>query len=169
MINNNMTIRKLLLYVLLTALIILGSSERQFGGTIMTNTESESLDCKEAALRASVDLIKGWYSANPEILENIIHSSLAKRGLVLNKKNEKVITHTTKEQFIESARKGGSGLTEKNWSIISATVLDLTDNIATVKVTSTYLIDVCQLAYIDDRWQVVNVLWIPRGTPPWRN
>lgn len=156
---------KIIICIMLAAGIDTG---QLIGGTQMNNAESVSDVTGKEAVSASVTFIRGWYSGDPDALDGVIQNGLAKRGLVVHPKtNEKVITHMGKDDFIESARQGGSRLADGEWDILSADLLDLTDGIATVKVTSTYLVDVCQVAFVDGRWQVVNVLWVTRGTPPW--
>ena len=49
------------------------------------------------------------------------------------------------------------------WAIEAETV-DLSEFLATVKVTSVHLVDVCQLGKVDGEWQIINVLWTLRSS-----
>jgi hypothetical protein len=52
-------------------------------------------------------------------------------------------------------------LPKDQWDISVETV-ERSGPIATVRVTSAHLIDVCQLGLVDGDWKVINVIWTLR-------
>lgn len=92
---------------------------------------------------------------------------LAKRGVIFNSlSNEIIISHSGKKKMVEATDKGTGRIPEDEWAI-ETTILDYSENMATVKVNSAYLIDVCQAVKIGDECKIINVLWKPWRTPPW--
>ena len=111
-------------------------------------------------------MLEGWYGADPAKLERVLHPDLAKRGVLVDEAGKAKVVHMDKESFVAAARAKLGLLPEKEWQI-EAEILERAANTASVKVTSQYLVDICQVAKIDGKWKVVNVIWYVRKTPPW--
>ena len=67
--------------------------------------------------------------------------------------------HLTADYMARSAAKGPRPQFART---IEITVLDLADNIASVKVVSEPFVDYLHLAKLDGRWSIVNVLYEDR-------
>jgi hypothetical protein len=114
-----------------------------------------------------VDMVEAWYAGDPEKMAAALHDDLAKRGVIQDPATGATsLRYADKSAMVEGARKGGGRVPPERWDI-RARVLDRDERLATVRVDSVYLTDVCQVALVGDRWVVVNVLWTNRGTPPW--
>ena len=102
----------------------------------------------ETVKAACLDYVEGWFDSNTELVSNSVHPDLVKR---IPKDN--VLKEMTRDELIESARRK-----KKDKPKIVVEVYDVFKDIALAKVTSAF-VDYVQLAKIDGKWQVVNVLW----------
>jgi len=114
-----------------------------------------------------MEMMQAWYCGDPELMQRVLHDDMAERGIY----NDPVTGRSSvrqwgKAQVVEGTRRGDGILPQEQWNI-EATILDATETIATVKVRSAYLVDICQLVKIDEQWKIINVLWTARRTPPW--
>jgi hypothetical protein len=137
---------------------------------VLTKGET-SVSQKDAVAikRVGVEMLEAWYGGDGEKMARVLHDDLAKRGVLTDPKSGTTAIHfANKKQMVEGARSGIGRIPKEEWAI-RATILDQDEKMATVKVVSAYLIDVCQVASVGERWQIVNVLWTSRGTPPWFN
>jgi hypothetical protein len=117
--------------------------------------------------RVAAGMIEAWYGGDAEKMAGVLDDNLAKRGVITDPKTGvSSFLFADKKKMVEGARRGGGGVPQAEWDI-QVQILDQAERMATVKVVSAYLIDVCQLAKLGDRWQIVNVLWTTRGAPPW--
>ncbi len=114
---------------------------------------------REAIRNASLDYIEGYFTGAPERMERALHPELSKVApytlpqtgrLMLNKMGAGVL--------IEGAR-ARLGLLEEDERNIEVTILDMGLGLASVRVTSAMYYDFLQMAKIDGRWRIINVLW----------
>lgn len=121
-----------------------------------------NVDDHEAIYQAVTDYYEGWYTPNPEQMEQCLHADLAKRGLNLDAAGREYLRHLTKEVMVEATRQGGGSAGEseiKNWTIA---ILDSYREIATVKVASVEYMEYIHLVKQAGQWLVVNVIWTDR-------
>lgn len=111
---------------------------------------TSNFESKEVELirTACMDYVEGWFDSNPARLKNGVHPDLVKRIPENNKLRE-----TTREKLIESTMRKKDHKPE-----IVVEVFDVFKDIALAKVTSGF-VDYVQLAKINGKWRVVNVLW----------
>ena len=102
----------------------------------------------EAVKATCLDYVEGWFDSSTDRVKSGVHPTLVKR---IPKDN--VLNEMTRDQLIESVK-----MKKKNKPEIVVEVYDVFKDIALAKVTSGF-VDYVQLAKIDGRWQVVNVLW----------
>jgi hypothetical protein len=105
------------------------------------------------------DYYGGWYEANPERMDRCLHSGLAKRAIKLDETGREYLRHLTKDVMVNATKEGGGSDTpaeKKTWTI---TILDMYEEIATVKVSSGEYMEYIHLVRQDGQWQIVNVLW----------
>ena len=115
-----------------------------------------------AGVRATaLDYIEGWWTGNADRMSRAVHPRLAKRFVFREDNGESGFGHTTADGLVDSTRKGrGTGLpAEKRRADL--TVLDIYGDIATVKLSSTGLVDYLHLVRWNGDWKIVNVLWAP--------
>ncbi len=119
----------------------------------------ERLLIESDAQKPCVDMIRGWYAVDARRLDSILHSTFVKQGLMVHPETNKQAIYTrNKTEFIQDVGADRPSLPENEWAI-KATTLDITDSIATVRVESVHLIDVCQLGKVDGEWKIFNVIW----------
>ena len=118
--------------------------------TIVSAANADMADnCEVPAIKqACLDYVEGFFESNKERIERGVNGDLVKR------QNDKgVIKNMTRQELVAVA-------VGNKWSKpeIKVDVYDVHGNIALAKVTSQF-VDYCELAKIDGRWQVLNVLW----------
>ena len=134
-------------------------------GTIFTlsSFKTKSKNAEEAAVVAAVeDYVEGLYQVKPERIERSVHPDLKKRGYWYSSKEEKYsgMLDMTFEQLKTLAGKWNKdGKNANADSPKKIEVFDVLDKTAVAKLTAEWGIDYFQLAKIDDKWMIVNVLW----------
>ncbi len=107
-------------------------------------------------------MIEGWYGGDATKLDGLLAETFAKQGVIDRPAPKKTATlHMNKQEFIAAVATGNGKLPEDQWDITVET-MDLSEFLATVKVTSVHLVDVCQLGKVDGRWRIFNVIWTVR-------
>jgi hypothetical protein len=99
--------------------------------------------------KACMDYVEGYFESSRDRVSEGVNDALAKRTIKDNK-----IIEMNKEQLINAAISK-----TRNKPSITVKIFDIYNGIASTSVTSGF-IDYCQLAKINGKWQVMNVLWI---------
>jgi hypothetical protein len=121
---------------------------------------------EDAAIKATaLDYIESWYEANPARMERALHPQLAKRIFEPGPDGKIHLDHMTADQLIAGVRKGGGKNTPPEKQQKDVTILDVYENIATVKVVASSWIDHLQMAKVDGHWKIINVLWELKPKP----
>jgi len=110
-----------------------------------------------------VRMIESWYGVDPTPLDKDLHPEFIKQGVYRDRDGATQTPTMDKAEFIAAVGDDRKKMPPEDWDITAETV-ELTGPIATVKVTSAHLVDVCQLGNIDGEWQVINVIWTLRKT-----
>jgi hypothetical protein len=115
----------------------------------------------EKAIRATaLDYVEGWFQGDAERMARALHPELAKRNVRMDPETGKsTLRKLSKEELVEYTARGGGNKTPKDQWDISVEVLDVYENMATVKVDSAHFMDYMHLAKWDGHWVIVNVLW----------
>ena len=104
--------------------------------------------------------LESWLDGDGERMRGALHPMLAKRGLDYGPDSAPTaIHHLDTDYMVASA---GRGPRSQYGRTIEITILDLADNLASVKVVSEPFIDYLHLARLDGRWSIVNVLYEDR-------
>ncbi len=119
-----------------------------------------------AAIKATaLDYIEGWYEGNAERMERALHPKLVKRIFEKNAAGEIALDEMGAKQLVEGTRRGGGKRTPPEKQQKDVTILDVYENAAAVKVVASDWIDYLQMAKIDGRWVIINVLWEMKPRP----
>lgn len=113
-----------------------------------------------AAIRgAALDYIDGWYTGDTERMRRALHPDLAKRFVRRDAQGRYWLHHSTADALIRQteAAMGTDIPPERRWRTVE--ILDIDGNLASVKLSSTRLVDYMHLARWDGGWRIVNVLW----------
>ncbi|HJR15766.1 MAG TPA: nuclear transport factor 2 family protein [Gemmatimonadales bacterium] len=125
-------------------------------GTAMGQSSSDS-----AAIRATaLDYAEGWYEGNAERMARALHPELVKRIVVRDTATGRTMVQGMGASvLVNSTRRGYGKETPKERQQKDVTILDIFGNAASAKAVMADWIDYMQLARVDGRWLIVNVLW----------
>lgn len=140
--------KKLLCHLSFTLLIGVG---------LHGQTQQDSLAIKQVAL----DYIESQHNANPAQFERSAHPRMVKRTFWTNKETGKqYLRETFTDAMIllaETYNADGNRFPEVPKKEI--TILDIYDKTASVKLEADDWIDYMHIVKLNDKWQLVNVLW----------
>jgi hypothetical protein len=116
-----------------------------------------------AAIRqAALDYAQGWYEGDAERMRRCLHPELAKRRILCDPlTGEEGFRHVTRQLLLDLTQQGGGSdevLADKR--TYDVTILDVCDEIASVRADTTEYVDYLHLARSQGRWLIVNVLYL---------
>jgi hypothetical protein len=113
-----------------------------------------------AAIRATAsDYIEGWYAGDAVRMERALHPHLAKRFVESRADGGVQLTETTALELVQQVRSGGGSDTPESARRTDVRILDIFQDVASVRVDAHGWIDYMHLAKFGDDWRIVNVLW----------
>ena len=114
-----------------------------------------------AAIRAAaLDYVEGWYEGDPDRMTRALHPELVKRIVVNDTATGKSVLQTMgASALVNGTRHGWGKSTPKEKQEKQVRILDIFGGAASVRGTMADWIDYMQLAKVDGRWVIVNVLW----------
>jgi hypothetical protein len=121
-----------------------GSSAARGGAS-----DKDLADIRQAAL----DYVEGWYEGNVERMDRALHEELVKRRITGN-----LVATLDKGTMVGYTRSGG-GTRYSGEKKNTVTILDVYNDVATVKADSAEYIDYLHVGKVDGRWVIINVLW----------
>jgi len=123
--------------------------------TAQFNASEEDL---EAIQQTALDYVEGWCEGNAERMERSLHPNLVKRTIRVNR-----VDTLSAEEMVSYTRQGaGKAFTGQKKNTV--TILDVYNDIATVKVESAEYIDYLHIGKVNGRWVIINVLWTGKRT-----
>ena len=122
---------------------------------------SPGAEADEAAIkRAALDYIESQHTPNPDQMARALHDELKKRTYWRDKDGQPFVMETSKETMLrvaETYNADGKGFPAQPKKIIE--ILDVDQNVASVKLTADDWIDYMHLMKVDGEWKIINVLW----------
>lgn len=115
---------------------------------------------RAAISQAALDYIEGYFEGNFERMARACHPELNKVIVRQLPNGREILSHMGASILVEVTR-AEMGVLPPEERNIEVTILDVFDNIATVKISSAGLIDYLHIARINGEWKLVNVLWAP--------
>jgi hypothetical protein len=114
-----------------------------------------------ASIRATaLDYVEGWYEGNPERMGRALHPELVKRIVVSDTATGRsVLQNMGATALVNGTRHGYGKSTPKDRQQKEVRILDIFGNAASVKAVMAEWIDYLQVAKVDGKWVIVNVLW----------
>ena len=114
-----------------------------------------------SAIRATaLDYVEGWYQGNATRMGRALHPELVKRIVKTDTTTGKsVLQNMGASALVNGTRHGYGKSTPRERQQKDVTILDIFGNAASVKATMADWIDYMQMARVDGRWVIVNVLW----------
>lgn len=111
--------------------------------------------------RVAADYIEAWFEGDAERMRRSLHPDLVKRSLERGGFAGETKLETMGAEDMVRATGAGRGTKYPRGHDVA--ILDLYDDMATVKVTSTPYVEYLQVARFGGSWLIVNVLWQRRA------
>ena len=151
-----MTRRTPLVFPVLLALAALATAP-----ALHAQTAADSAAIRAAAL----DYIDGWYAGDGARMERALHPELAKRNVFTDPQSRRSrLIQMSALTLINQTRAGGGSDIPAAERKSEATILDVFQGAASVRVRAATWVDYMHLAKWNGRWEIVNVLW--ENDPP---
>jgi hypothetical protein len=114
-----------------------------------------------SAIRAAaLDYAEGWYEGDADRMSRALHPELVKRIVVADTATGRsVLQNMGASALVNGTRHGYGKSTPAERRQKDVTILDIFGNAASAKAVMADWIDYLQLAKVDGRWVIVNVLW----------
>jgi len=141
------------------------ATEGQEATSALTATEVQEAEvapspADSAAIRATaLDYIEGWYEADPARMERSLHPHLAKRFFEPLPDGGVRLTDTSALELVQQVRAGGGSSVPAAERRTDVAILDIFQDVASVRVDAHGWIDYMHLARAVGEWRIVNVLW----------
>ena len=118
-----------------------------------------------AIVATALDYIDGFYTSDAARMERALHPELAKRIVVDPAGPESRLQNMSAEQLIDATAGGGAARIPDDAKKTDVSILDIYNNIASVRIDAGVWIDYLHVARWNGEWKIVNVLWemAPRG------
>ena len=118
-----------------------------------------------AAIEATcLDYIDGQLEADPARVARALHPDLAKRSVVDRPDETLGLGRMSADELVRLTREGALKTPREQWQR-TVTVLQVDQDIATVRLESPWFIDHLQMGRFDGRWVIVNALWHRKPRP----
>lgn len=120
----------------------------------------EATDADKVAIRqAALDYVDGFYEGSAERLDKALHPNLQKVTLRQLPNGRDMLDFNGAAFNLKEFAASGLGRRPAEERKIEVTILDIYQNIATVKIDSADFLDYAHVAKINGEWKIVNVLW----------
>lgn len=129
------------------------------GGTRAASAEDLAVADSAAIRAAAIDYVEGWYTGDAERMEGCLHPELAKRILKTDAQGRSQLDSMGAMRLVQYTRAGYGTRTPAEKRIGRITILDVFQNVASVRAEMAGWIDYMHLGKADGRWVIVNVLW----------
>jgi hypothetical protein len=113
------------------------------------------VDSSDPIIQVVLDYVEGWYEGDAERMGNALSSDLVKRRVV----SAQEIWDVSRDWMIEATGDGKGRLPDPASGRKDIVILDATETLATVKLSSNDFVDYLHLCKIDGFWKIVNVIW----------
>ena len=130
----------------------------------------ENLKELEAIKQTALNYIEGWFEGDPERMHSSLHPDLAKRIVnTIPPTGRSMVEHMSAASLVEGTRVGIGKKTPEDERRSEVNILDVFENVASVRVDATNWIDYLHVAKCNGEWKIINVLWEMRpGAMPRR-
>ncbi|WP_432720694.1 nuclear transport factor 2 family protein [Jeongeupia wiesaeckerbachi] len=136
-------------YLLIAAMVMLAGAAQA--------EQCASKTCNDIVAVAH-DYTDGWYNGDGPRMKRAIYEKLVKREIPQNGDKTK-ISDLSPEGLVFYTAKGTGATSEPGLRRNDVKVLDIYNGMAMVRVDMQDWVDYMQMAKIDGRWQIVNVIW----------
>jgi len=116
-----------------------------------------------AAIQATChDYIDGQLQGDSARVARSLHPDLAKRAIVGEKPYERFgLRRMTKEELVDLTKRGALKTPVNEWNR-TCEILDVTGNVAAVRLETPWFVDHLHMGNFDGQWLIVNALWFSK-------
>src|SRR5436853_824080 len=100
---------------------------------LSVQARAQSVSDADLIKQTALDYIEGWYEGNAERMERALHPELAKRIVRTSPEGRSRLDQIGAMTLVQSTRRGGGKVTTKEKQQKDVTILDLYENVASVK------------------------------------
>ena len=121
-----------------------------------------AVDDSSAIIASTLNYVDGWYEGDADRMKLGLHPDLVKRSVYRHAQTERsIMRHISASTLVEYTRTGGGKESLVNHARNGAevTILDVFENIATVRAVSVDFVDYLHLVKYDGTWLIINILW----------
>lgn len=112
-----------------------------------------------AIVATALDYIEGFYTSDAARMERALHPDLAKRIVGDPAGPESRLQNMSAQQLIDATAGGGADRIPDEAKKQDVSILDIYNNIASVRIDAGLWIDYLHVARWNGEWKIVNVLW----------
>lgn len=129
------------------------------------SAQAQTAADSSAIVATALDYIDGFYTSDAARMERALHPELAKRIVVDPAGPESRLQNMSAEQLIDATAGGGAARIPDDAKKTDVSILDIYNNVASVRIDAGLWIDYLHIARWNGEWKIVNVLWemAPRG------
>jgi hypothetical protein len=131
------------------------------GSAGATPPDAATLQAIEAT---AYDYMDGQLEGDPARVARALHPDLAKRSVVDRPDETLGLGRMSADELVRLTREGALKTPREQWQR-TVTVLQVDQDIATVRLESPWFIDHLQMGRFDGRWVIVNALWHRKPRP----
>ena len=114
-----------------------------------------------AIVATALDYIDGFYTSDAARMERALHPELAKRIVGDPAGPESRLQNMSAQQLIDTTAGGGAARIPDDAKKEDVSILDIYNNMASVRIDAGLWIDYLHIARWNGEWKIVNVLWEP--------
>ena len=124
-----------------------------------TTAQAQTAADSSAVVATALDYIEGFYTSDAERMERALHPDLAKRIVADPAGPESALRPMTAQQLIDATSSRGAAGIPDDLKKQDVEILDIYNNIASVRIDAGVWIDYLHVARWNGEWKIVNVLW----------
>lgn len=115
---------------------------------------------EEAIRKTALDYVEGWYQGDADRMRRSLHPSLVKRALKSDSPNGRFyLNYLTQEEMVVATKDGGGTHVPKEKQAFEITILDIYEEIASVRADNPDWIDYLHMVKLNGEWVIANVLY----------
>ncbi len=121
---------------------------------------------REAIRQTALDYVEGWYEGDADRMKRSLHPSLVKRAIKADVPNGvPYLNYLTREEMVAGTMDGGGTHVPADERIYDIEILDVYEEIASVKAVNPDWIDYLHVVKIQGKWVIANVLYTANREP----
>ena len=113
---------------------------------------------RQAVVEVATQYFESWFAGDPQRMRAVLHPALSKRTASEPGAPMLALEEDTADRLVAIVSRGSRTTVEPGQDV---TLLDMSKDIAAVKVVSKPFIEYLHLARFGDRWLIVNALYEP--------